>query len=364
MTRSAHEPTGLGALMGRRGFLKRASHAGLAAAMFPYILRDWTDSAQAAVEIQDLDVSVNSPPVTPPSSTSGGSPVEPHFLSPLRYGLTIGANPLVQVFGFSGGEPVAQDLTGTVGPDGALPKRISGYQYQDIVFYYQPIPNSVVNSWLSDSLLGKASAASGQIVVQPFMSSSRSGLSFTNAFVKVIVFPEGDSTTGSPTALRITLAVQRTNRSGGDFTNVPMTHIDPFGSLRKGVFSINIDGMILNDVSRIEPLTYSTTLIPAAQGGGYQGAVPRSLSTLRIQLPEIKAFDLYRWHNDFVMKGLNGDAHERTGTIRWMSSQDPSTPILTLKLFGLGILSVVRLPSKPGHVQAEMYCQKLVPEFF
>lgn len=315
MTNSAHEPTGLGALMGRRGFLKHASHVGLAAATLPYLLHDWAGSAFAAVEIQDLEVSVTTPPVAPPSSTSGGSPVEPHFLSPLRYGLTIGANPLVQVFGFSGGEPVAQYLTGTVDLDGVLPKRISGYQYQDIVFYYLPIPNCVVNSWLIDSLPGKASAASGKIVLQPFMNSPRIGLSFTDVFVKEIVFPEGDSTTGSPTALRITLAVQRTNRSGGDFTNVPMTHIDPFGSLRKGVFSINIDGITLTDVSGIEPLTYSTTLIPAAQGGGYQGAVPRSLSTLRIQLPETKAFDLYRWHNDFVMKELNGDAHERTGMI-------------------------------------------------
>lgn len=47
-----------------------------------------------------------------------------------------------------------------------------------------------------------------------------------------------------------------------------------------------------------------------------------------------------------------------------MSSQDPSKPILTLKLSGLGILCVMRLPSKPGYVQAEMYCQKLVPAFF
>lgn len=63
-------------------------------------------------------------------------------------------------------------------------------------------------------------------------------------------------------------------------------------------------------------------------------------------------------------RGLNSEAHERSGTIRWMSQQDPPRQILTLALSGLGILSVVRIPSKPGYVQAEMYCQKLVPEFF
>lgn len=45
-----------------------------------------------------------------------------------------------------------------------------------------------------------------------------------------------------------------------------------------------------------------------------------------------------------------------------MNPQNPSKAALKLKLFGLGILSVVRLPSKPGYVQVKMYCEKLVPE--
>lgn len=45
-----------------------------------------------------------------------------------------------------------------------------------------------------------------------------------------------------------------------------------------------------------------------------------------------------------------------------MNPQNPSKAALKLKLFGLGILSVIRLPTKPGYVQAEMYCEKLVPE--
>lgn len=50
------------------------------------------------------------------------------------------------------------------------------------------------------------------------------------------------------------------------------------------------------------------------------------------------------------------------GIIQWMNPQNPSTAALKLKLFGLGILSVICLPSKPGYVQVEMYCETLVPE--
>jgi hypothetical protein len=75
-----------------------------------------------------------------------------------------------------------------------------------------------------------------------------------------------------------------------------------------------------------------------------------------------KASDLYTWHNDVVVKKLPGGEQERIGLIQWMNPQNLSKASLKLKLFGLGILSVVRLPSKPGHVQVEMYCEKLVPE--
>lgn len=368
MANVLRQPDSAKGFITRRSFLRGARYLGLTAATLPWLMRDWATSAIAAVNIQDIspETSVNPASATPPSTTSGGSVPDPVFSSPQQYGLALGINPYEQVYGFSGGEPVAQYLTGAVASDGTLPKKVSGYRYQDIVFHYLPIPGSAINTWLVDSLEGKAPAVSGHIVVQPWINVPRGGLSFTNAFVKEILFPEADSATGSPTGIRITLAAQRTSRSSGgrDNTSVPMTHIDQFRSLRKGVFSINIAGTALNEVSRVEPLVYSPTLIPAAQGGGYQGVVPKELSSLRIQLPETKAEHLYSWHNDFVVKGLNGDAYERAGTIRWMSSQDPLKSILTLKLSGLGILSVVRIPSKPGYVQAEMYRQKLVPEFF
>jgi len=132
----------------------------------------------------------------------------------------------------------------------------------------------------------------------------------------------------------------------------------------KHLFTLDIQNLSLNGVTRIDPMVLSVTLIPASQGSGYQGAAPRELSTLRLQLPESKAYDLYTWHNNVVVKRIPGVEQERMGLIQWMAPQNPSKAVLKLKLFGLGILSVVRLPSKPGYVQAEMYCQKLVSEFF
>jgi hypothetical protein len=355
----------------RRDFLKQAGSLGIAAAAFPWLIPRWAAPATAAVEIPEL---ISPPAATAPLPPSGSdaSPDDNIFQSPQIYALSL-AGPPVQVFGFHGGEPVAQYVTGAPAADGSIPQKLSGLQYQDIVFYYLPIKGAAINNWLIDSMLGKAPALNGSIEIQGSQSGESGNMvnisysnrvSFGGALIKHITFPEAVRTNGDPAAMRITLAIQHAEWFPKTSSNIQvMSSSPPLGPL-KGLFSVNIPGIAPNEVTRIEPVVYSTTLIQPTQGAGYQRAIPRELSTLRIQLPESKADSLYSWHQEFVMKGLNTDAYKRAGRIQWMSLQSPRQSILTLKLSGLGILSVVRLPSKPGYVQAEMYCQKLVPEFF
>jgi len=364
--------------MGRRGFLKRASHVGLAAATFPYLLRDWADSALAAVEIQDLtQETVSPPPVTDPAPSSGPGALRDSnlFQSPQRYAFTLGNGPPVEVFGFYGGEPVAQFVAEPATTDGALPKKLSRTQYQDIVFYYLPVQGAPLNAWVLDSLTGKVPPVSGGIHIRGGLSgtsgttipnSYSSHMSFAGAFVKQISLPEADRASNMPAPLRITLAIQRAEWHPGASWNIAPLQADLSKCPQKHLFALSIQSiqnLSLNDVTRIDPMVLSMNLIQAPQGG-YQGVTPRELSTLRITLPESNARDLYTWHNDVVVTRRSGVEQERMGFIQWMNPQSPSQAVLKLKLFGLGILSVVRVPSKPGYVQAELYCEKLVPEFF
>lgn len=358
-------------LASRRDILKRAGALGIAAAALPWITFRWAAPALAAVEIQELTSPLPAPSPSPPSGSTA-SPDYTLFQSPQTYALNL-VGPPIQVFGFHGGEPVAQYVTGAVAADGSFPKKLSGVQYQDIVFYYLPIKGAAINTWLIDSMLGKAPTINGSIQIQGSLSggsgntvnmSYSNRVSFSGALVKHIAFPEADRASGAPAPLRITLAIQHAEWFPDTGSNAQVMWISPSFGPMKALFNINIPNVAHSEVTRIEPVVYSTALIQSARGAGYQGALPRELSTLRIQLPESQADNLYAWHKDFAMKGLNSDAHERTGTIQWRSPQDPSKPIVTLTLSGLGILSVIRLPSHPGYVQAEMYCQKLVPEFF
>lgn len=358
----------------RRKFLTQVRSLGIAAAALPWLAHRWAASALAAVEIQDLSLETTSLPsatAPPPPSGSGSSPDYNLFQSPQQFALSLGTGPPVQVFGFYGGEPVAQFITDPAAADGSFPKKSSRIQYRDIVFYYLPVQGAAINAWLFDSLAGKVPPVSGGIHIRGGPSgmsgntlhNSYSGhMSFAGAFVKQIAFPETDRASEMPAPLRITLAIQQADWHPGASWNIAPLQADLSKGPLKHLFTLSIQNLSLNDVMRIEPMVLSMSLIPAPQGGGYQSATPRELSTLRIQLPESTARDLYTWHNDFVVTRLPGGEQERMGLIQWMNPQNPSKTVLKLKLFGLGILSVIRLPSKPGYVQVEMYCEKLVPE--
>lgn len=360
----------------RRDFLKYARSVGIAAAAIPWLMHRWAMSALAAVDIQELSQDTVSPPSTTaplPSSGSGTSPDHSLFQSPQQYALSLGTSPPVEVFGFYGGEPVAQFVTEPATRDGAFPKKLSRTLYRDIVFYYLPVQGAPLNAWLLDSLTGKVPPVSGGIHIQGgplgmsgnvLPNSYSSHMSFTGAFVKQIAFPEADRASQMLAPLRITLAIQQAEWHPGNSWNIVPQRADLSNGPLKHLFTLGIQNLSLNDVTRIDPMVLSMTLIPASQGDGYQGAAPRELSTLRLQLPESKAYDLYAWHNDVVVKRIPGVKQERMGLIQWMTPQNPSKAVLKVKLFGLGILSVVRLPSNPGYAQVEMYCEKLVPEFF
>lgn len=349
----------------RRTWLIRACQLSFVATSLTLQLSFWAVPALGVVTIEQLGGTVSVPPQVPsPSST--GSPIQDSiFNSPMIYNLRLGASPPVEVFGAYGGEPVAQFVGGSVGSDGSLPKKLSGYEYRDIVFYYLPAPGNSINAWLADSMKGTAPAVTGSLVIGNRINQDVSILSFTQAFVREISFPEGTvAPSPDPAPIRITLAAQRINRSPGGKTLSAMAHASLMNVPMKSLFEISInDTNQTGPTSHVEPLAVSFTLLQAANGGGYRGSTPRDISTVRFQLPESNASGFYTWLNSFVLGGQNSDVQERNGTVRWLSPQAPSTALLTLELHHLGILSIIHLPSKPGYVQVELYCERIVPFF-
>ncbi len=349
--------------LSRRDFLRWARIGGLAAVSLPLWLNLWSRSAMGVVTIEGIDAET----VKPSQSPSPGEIVmDPLAPSPQVYGLDLGGGPPLEVFGFEGGEPVGRSSLGQPGADGRVLKRIEGVQYRDLVFYYLLTPRAPINGWLANSLKGTTQPISGSIIVTDRFSGQASTVQFSGGFLRQIDFPEVDTELAQQSApFRITIGVQRTERGQGIYPFNKFVRIPATSAPMKGWFKLQIDGLgSIQNVVQVETPIFSVGLLPPNPTvGGFPGTKPKNYSNLKLQLPEVNAEPFYDWHTNFVLKGSNAEKFEKRGTLHWLSPTQNNKTVFTLHFENLGILSVVRLPNKPGYVQVEMYCEKVVPEF-
>ena len=164
--------------------------------------------------------------------------------------------------------------------------------------------------------------------------------------------------------MRITMGIQQSEYHSNFISPQKFFQIPFTSAPMKGFFDLSFQNMgVVSNVVRVQSPTFLAKLLQSPDGSGFQGALPIDYSNLSFQLPEKLADSFYAWHSDFVLKGKNGDKFETRGMLRWLSPTDKKTVLFSIALDQVGILSVVRLPMKPGYVQVEMYCERVVPMF-
>jgi hypothetical protein len=163
--------------------------------------------------------------------------------------------------------------------------------------------------------------------------------------------------------IRIALAVPHTQTSSG--SNQIMTYSPAVKGPVKSSFQLSIQSLETGSQKsvRIEPLRFTVPIIPQiSQGIQYFGVPGRpDYANLIAVLPETEAAPFIAWQQQLASQGSNANQLEKTGTLHWLSS-DRTKSFLSLQLQNLGILSVIRIPNKPGFVAVEMYCEKIVPQ--
>jgi len=279
---------------------------------------------------------------------------------PTLFAIQLGTTPPVQIQRYEGGEPVSTAMV-TYQPEFPLPNKSPGpIQYRDIVFDYVPIPGVALNTVLTDVLGGNIQPISGAIVSMDSLKKELSRLTFQDAFVRSIEFPDMDVTlTGQIPVIRISLAVPHTQVLPG--SNQIMTYSAAVKGPIKSSFQLSVPSMEASSHKsvRVEPLRFTIpldpqTIQPTGKANGF--------TNLIAILPESEAAPFIAWQQQFISQGLTNQ-FEKTGALNWLSS-DRTKTFLSLQLQNLGVLSVIRIPNKPGFVAVEMYCEKIVPQVF
>jgi len=276
---------------------------------------------------------------------------------PVLFALHIEGSSPIQVFKVEGGEPVSSALFAYPSPElPQLPNKQHGpVQYRDLVFDYLPIPGTLLNTVIADAISAASRPLSGSIVMMDGGSRELSRVHFSNARVRHVEFSEMDLTLNQSPMIRITLAVPGTSVSAG--SNQPV----PYGAAGKGAiksaFRLLVQGLetASQKAVRVEPQKFISAVISPGVLGKFD------YGNLVVVLPESDAAPFALWHQAVLSQPASQP--EKPGELQWLSP-DRTKPLVSLQLQNLGVLSVIRIPNKPGYVAVEMYCEKVVPQVF
>lgn len=275
---------------------------------------------------------------------------------------------LVQAW--EGGGVRADVIVEPPGADKVSKKHVGQPQYTPLVVTLPAPLSPPIVGWMSDVVSGKAPR---KTVVLNFMDRDMKpieALQASNCALTRIEFPATDSDSQDAAHLILTFSPETTQ------TVAPVGATSGAAPLKGGNtaakkwvqhnYLLQIDGLDATKIARIEGLTIAVK--PAEKPVGEQrdnqkeaGAL--EIPNLAITLPDSASAGWKAWIEDFVVKGNNGDANEKNGSLEFLASNQET--ILTLQFRNLGIVSLSKVKRESAseqipRVKVELYCERIV----
>jgi len=273
------------------------------------------------------------------------------------------------VMSAEGGQATADIVIEKVGSDGVARKHLAGVKYEDISINCGSGMSKAFYQWIQDSLDHKHARKNGAIKAVDYNYNVRAVQEFTQAIISEVTFPALDA--GSKDAAKMTLKfspeVTRQKKGGEVFTaafaNSKQKQWTPSN------YRLSIDGLdaACSKVNKIEALTIKQKIVPNPVGeDGNNDQEPTSLEfpNLKVSLAEVNAEQFADWHEDFVIKGNNGQEQEKIGALEYLDPTN-SKVLLAVSFHNLGIFKydpdplVAASSDSPRQVKVEMYCEEI-----
>jgi phage tail-like protein len=273
------------------------------------------------------------------------------------------------VSSIEGGHATSDVVVEKVGADLIQYKHLAGVKYEDISVSCGTSMSKAFYTWIQASLDRKHTRHNGAVISADYDQKEVGRMDFFNALITEVGFPALDAASKDAAKMTIKFAPEKT-------TNKLATGGSVKGELGKGHqkkwlpanFRLKIDGLdkACSRVNKIEALTIKQKVVEHAIGDqrDYEKE-PASIEypNLVITCAESHADDLVKWHEDFVVKGNNGQDKEKGGTLEYLTP-DLSTVLFTLTFSGLGIFKLTPDKFESGsenikRMKAEMYCEQI-----
>ena len=247
-----------------------------------------------------------------------------------------------------GGGISADVIEEKLGPDVFVKKHIGQPKYEDvtITFDFELVQN--VYDWIAETWKLAYSRKDGSIVVTDAMLQAKSERQFLHALISEVTFPALDASSKDAAFFTLTFSPEliREVKAAGKL-------VMPKPALQKRFlaanFRLELDGLDCSKVSRIDSFT-------VAQEPGKV-----DFPNLRITLAEAADQTWVDWFDDFVIKGNNGDAAEKSGRIVFLGP-DLKAELGRVELHNVGIFALRHPPAAAetvSRVVAELYCERM-----
>jgi len=292
-----------------------------------------------------------------------------------KYGLDLDGVMAGWVWSVEGGHATSDVVVEKLGMDHIQKKHIAGVKYEDISITCGTGMSKHLMEWIKATLDLKYMRKNGAIIAADYDHKEHSRLTFTNALITEFGMPALDAASKD--------AAKMTVKWKPEYTRQQNT---PAGS-QAGKFNINqavqkkwlpanfvlkIDGldMACKRVNKIEALVVKQKVVEHAVGEERDYQQEPALveyPNLVITFPESHADEFYKWHEDFVIKGNNGDDKEKGGTLEYKTPNLKET-LFTLTFHHLGIFKLTPEKVEAGNeqirrIKAEMYCEQITFDY-
>jgi phage tail-like protein len=291
-----------------------------------------------------------------------------------KYGIELQGITAGWVSSVEGGHATSDVVSEKVGADHIVKKHIAGVKYEDISVSCGTGMSKAFYEWLKASFDHNYQRKDGAVISADFNYKELSRLNFYHALISEIGFPALDAASKDAAKMTIKISPETTRAqlnsgssiAGGTFKNDQAIQKKWLPSN----FKLVIDKVDCTRVNKIEAITVKQKIIdnPVGELRDYEREPAHlEVPNLVITLAESHSKEFYDWHEDFVIKGNNGDNMERGGHLTYLTP-DLKTELFTITFSHLGIFKLTPDKSEAGsenirRIKAEMYCEDMRFEY-
>jgi len=276
----------------------------------------------------------------------------------------------------SGGDATADVVEEKLGSDHLTKKHLGNVKYEEITFKCGTGMSKELYNWINTGFNQTSHSRGredGAVVFCDYDNTEQSRLTWHNGIITEFGMPALDASSKDAAMMTIKFKPEITRKTwgGGSKFTVPADAAKQKKWLPAN-FRIRIDGCEIGcaKVSKIDALTIKQKVTENSVGeirDYQQEATSVNVSNLVITLPESHADEFYRWHEDFVIKGNNGEDREKGGTLEYLTP-NLAEVLFTLHFYHLGVFKITADKNEASgepirRLKVEMYCEDFRYDF-